>query len=339
MLAMPHLRDRSIKRKVDFTGAATLVAAVVSMMLALTWGGNTYPWLSPQVMGLMAFSVAMFLVFWMVERRAAEPVLPPILFTNRIFNVAMGVTFLTGIAMFGTIIFLPLFIQAVIGASATWSGAVLTPLMLSLVIGSAVSGQIISRTGHYRFLGVAGMALMVLGLYLFSRMGADTSYGTVMRNMVVMGVGLGTTFPTYIISVQNAFPHRMLGIVTSSVQFFRMSGGTFGAAIMGSLLATRMAGHMARAVAQAQASGTLPPQAAAMSGNPLPSQGMEALNGFGGAGGMAGVPEAIMGPVRTALAASLQDVFLLAMAVAMIAVVVGVFMKEIPLRRSNTQPE
>ncbi|MEE9202304.1 MAG: DHA2 family efflux MFS transporter permease subunit, partial [Dehalococcoidia bacterium] len=167
LAAMPHLRDRSVKRKIDFTGAATLVAAVVSLLLALTWAGNTYPWVSPQVIGLMSFSAAMLLVFWMVERRAAEPVLPPILFANRIFNVAMGVTLLTGIAMFGTIIFLPLFIQVVIGASATWSGAVLTPMMLSLVVGSAVSGQIISRTGHYRFLGVAGMAIMSVALYLF----------------------------------------------------------------------------------------------------------------------------------------------------------------------------
>ncbi len=337
--AMPHLRDRSVKRKIDFTGAAILVAAVVSLLLALTWAGNTYPWVSPQVIGLMAFSAAMLLVFWTVEKRAAEPVLPPILFANRIFNVAMGVTFLTGIAMFGTIIFLPLFIQVVIGASATWSGAVLTPMMLSLVIGSAVSGQLISRTGHYRFLGVVGLALMSLGLYLFSRMGADTSYGTVVRNMVVMGVGLGTTFPTYIISVQNAFPHRMLGIVTSSVQFFRMTGGTFGAAVMGSLLATRMTVHLARAVAQAQQSGALPPQAAGMSGSALTSRGIEALNSFRGAGGTPGIPEAMMGPVRTALAASLQDVFLLAMAVATVAAVVGLFMKEIPLRRSNIEPE
>lgn len=339
LVAMPHLRDRSVKRKIDFIGAATLVAAVVSLLLALTWGGNTYPWVSPQVIGLMAFSVAMLLVFRAVERRAPEPVLPPTLFANRIFNVAMGVTFLTGISMFGAIIFLPLFIQAVIGASATSSGAVLTPMMLSVVVGSAVSGQIISRTGHYRFLGVAGVVLLTVGLYLFSRMGTDTGYGTVVRNMVVMGVGLGTTFPTYIISVQNAFPHRMLGIVTSTVQFFRMSGGTFGAAVMGSLLATRMAGHMARGIAQAQASGALPPGTAGMPGSPLPSGGMEALNNFTGAGGISGVPEPMMGLVRTALAASLQEVFLLAMAVAAVAAVVALFMKEIPLRRSNAPTE
>jgi EmrB/QacA subfamily drug resistance transporter len=339
LIAMPHLRDQSVKRKIDFTGAAVLVAAVVGLLLAFTWAGNTYPWVSPQVTGMMAFSAAMFLLFWVVEKRAAEPVLPPNLFASRIFNVAMGVTFLTGIAMFGTIIFLPLFIQAVIGASATGSGAVLTPMMFSVVAGSAISGQIISRTGHYRFLGVAGMALMVLGLFLFSRMDADTSYGTVVRNMVVMGVGLGATFPTYVISVQNAFPHRMLGIVTSTVQFFRMTGGTFGAAIMGSLLASRMAAHLARAVAQAQQSGALPPQMAAMmSDSALPSQGLDALNGFS-SGGMSGLPEAMMGPVRTALATALQDVFLLAVAFAAVAAVVGVFMREIPLRRSNIPPE
>ncbi len=340
LVAMPHLRDRSVKRKIDFTGATVLVAAVVSLLLALTWAGNTYPWVSPQIAGLLALSAVMIVMFMFVEKRAAEPVLPPALFANRIFNVAIGVTFLTAIGMFGAIIFLPLFIQAVIGASATSSGAVLTPMMFSMVLGSAVSGQIISRTGHYRFLGVIGVILMTLGFYLFSRMGEGTSYGTVVRNMVVMGVGLGATFPTYIISMQNAFPHRMLGIVTSSVQFFRMTGGTFGAAIMGSLMATRMATHLARALTQAQESGALPPQmAAAMSDGALSSRGMDALNGFRSGGDVSGVPETVMGPVRTALAASLHEVFLLAMAVAAFAVVVAVFMREIPLRKSNIEPE
>jgi predicted MFS family arabinose efflux permease len=283
--------------------------------------------------------VALFFLFVLVEGRAAEPVLPPALFVNRIFTVAVGVTFLTGIAMFGAIIFLPLFIQAVIGASATSSGAVLTPMMVSVVAGSFVSGQVISRTGHYRFVGVIGLVLMVVGLYLFSLMGTDTSYATVVRNMMVMGVGLGATFPTYVISVQNAFPHRLLGIVTSTVQFFRSTGGTFGTAIMGSLLATRMATHLSRAVAQAQASGALPPQAAARLADPsMATRGMDALNGFN-SGGMSGMPPAILGPVRAALAASLHDVFLLAVAVAVVAAVVAVFMKEIPLRRSNINPE
>jgi hypothetical protein len=132
----------------------------------------------------------------------------------------------------------------------------------------------------------------------------------------------------------------MLGIVTSSVQFFRMTGGTFGAAIMGSLMATRMATHLARALTQAQESGALPPQmAAAMSDGALSSRGMDALNGFRSGGDVSGVPETVMGPVRTALAASLHEVFLLAMAVAAFAVVVAVFMREIPLRKSNIEPE
>lgn len=340
MAAMPHLRDRSVQRKIDFLGAATLVAAVVSLLLALTWAGNTYPWGSPQVLGLMAFSSAMSLLFWEIEKRAAEPVLPPALFANRIFNVAVGVTFLTSIGMFGAIIFLPLFIQTVIGASATSSGAVLTPMMFSVVLGSFVSGQVISRVGHYRLLGVAGLLLAVVGLYLFSLMDTETNYATVVRNMVVMGVGLGTTFPVYVISVQNAFPHRLLGIVTSSIQFFRSTGGTFGAAVMGSVLAARMAAHLTQAIAQAQAAGALPPEVAAkLAGTSLPSRGMDALNGFRAGSSIPGVSEAMMGPVRTALAASLHDVFLLAMVAAAAAVLVALFMREIPLRRSNIPPE
>ena len=338
--AMPHIRATTAKRTIDFKGAAALIAAAVSALLVFTWANNTYSWTSPQVVGLMVFSLIMFVLFWMLEKRAVDPVLPPTLFTNRIFNVAVGVVFLTGIAMFGAIIFLPLFMQTVVGTSATGSGAVLTPMMLSMVVGSFVSGQIVSRTGHYRFLGVAGLALMVIGLFLFSRMGTETSYGTVVRNMVIMGAGLGTAFPSYIVSVQNAFPHRMLGVVTSSIQFFRSMGGTCGAAIMGSLLAARMTTYLSQTVAREVASGTLLPDvASAMADELSSSNALNALNGLNGTGTISGVPEAFIDPLREALSSSLHDVFLLAMFITIAGAVLAVFLKEIPLRKSNLEPE
>ncbi|MBI4289836.1 MAG: MFS transporter [Chloroflexi bacterium] len=336
LLAMPRSAGVSVKRKIDLAGVFTLMVAVVSLLLALTWASNVYPWLSPQILGLLAFSLGMFSLFIVVEKRGSDPLLPPFLFSNRIFNVGVGVTFLTGIGMFGSILFLPLFIQTVMGASATDSGLMLTPMMLSMAVGSMIFGQVISRTGRYRFVGVTGMALITAGLFAFSLMDSDTTYRALARDSVLVGLGLGATFPTYMIAVQNAFPHGFLGVATSSVQFFRSVGGTVGAAVMGSLLAVRMGAHLTQALAEARSNGALAPQVSAAFGSTLDvTRGMDALNGLRG-NGVSGLPPALLGPVKTAFTQALHDVFLLAVAITVVGLALAFFMREVPLRRSNS---
>ncbi|MCZ7661704.1 MAG: MFS transporter [Thermoleophilia bacterium] len=237
------------------------------LLLALSEAGDTHPWLSPYILGLFGVSVVMLVVFVLVESRAKEPLLPLDLFRNRIFSVSMAAVFLSAVGMFSTIMFIPLFVQAVIGTSATDSGYILTPLMLSLIVGSVVGGQLVSRWGRYRTLALIGLSIMTLGMLLLSRMGLGTTNGVAVRNMIVTGLGLGITMPLYVIIVQNAFPHSRMGVVTSSVQFFRSIGGTVGVAIMGSLMAQsfshRLVDGLPASVKQA-----LSPEALAGLGNP-----------------------------------------------------------------------
>src|SRR5581483_6129944 len=237
--ALPAQSRRS-RHQIDYFGAATLIAAAVPLLLAFSWAGSQYPWSSPQIIGLLVFAAVMAAVFLLIEQRAAEPIINPGLFANSIFAISVGATFLLSAGMFGTIIYLPLFIQAVVGQTATNSGAVLTPMMLGVIVSSAIGGQIMSRTGRYKALALFGFAVAALGMFLLSRMSAATTSGLVVRNMVVTGIGLGVVMPLFTIVVQNAFPFRMLGQITASLQFFRSIGSTIGVAIFGTVMTNRL---------------------------------------------------------------------------------------------------
>src|SRR5438309_1863483 len=239
--SFPNIRPVVRERRIDYLGAVTLVAGVVPLLLALSWGGNDYAWNSPVILGLFASSVVMLAVFLMVERRAAEPIIPLSLFTNRVVGVSVLALTVMAMGMFGTILFIPLFIQGVIGTNATQSGTVLMPMMITMVTSSITSGQIISRTGRYKPLAMFGMLMMTTGLYLLSGMGPDTDYLTVVRNMVIIGLGMGPTMPVFTLAAQNAVKMSQLGVVTSLTQFARSIGSTLGVAIFGSLLTNRFA--------------------------------------------------------------------------------------------------
>jgi predicted MFS family arabinose efflux permease len=190
--------------RIDYVGSAILVAAVSCLVLWATWGGTEYAWDSPTIVGLGLAALVLLGVLVVVERRVAEPVIPVHLFSVRSFNVVITVSFIVGAAMFGAISFLPLFLQVVTGASATNSGLLLLPLMLGLLTASTGSGQIISRTGRYKFFPLLGTALATLAMFLLASMGPDTTGGTVALYMVILGAGLGFTMQTLILAVQNA---------------------------------------------------------------------------------------------------------------------------------------
>ena len=178
--------------------------------------------------------------------------MPLELYQNRVVTLSLIVNFTVGFGMFGAIIFVPLFFQGVLGSSATSSGSFLTPMMLGVVVGAAVAGQALSRTGgHYRVQGLVGIAVMGTGLFLMSQMSAETSHARAVFNIVVMGLGMGTTFPTYTIAVQNAVPHAIMGAATSATQFYRTIGGTLGLALMGSLMVSHFASGLEESVTPA----------------------------------------------------------------------------------------
>ena len=217
---------------------ALLVLIVVPLLVGLSLGGVHIDWVSLETGGILAFAAVMIALFIFVEQRADEPIMPLGIYRNRVVSVSLIAVFVTGFGMFGAIIFVPLYFQGVLGASATSSGSFLTPMMLSMVVAATLAGQTLSRFGgHYRIQGLIGIGIMGAGMVLMSRMTADTSFAQAVASIVVMGLGLGITFPSFTISVQNAVPHNLLGVVTSATQFYRSVGGALGLAVLGSFMA------------------------------------------------------------------------------------------------------
>lgn len=338
LMFFPNLRPRIRRHRIDFAGILALGLAVVPAMLALTWGGVQYPWASLQIRGMFAFSMVMLTGFVVIERYTPEPIVPLAIFKNRIVAFSLIVTLLTGFGMYGSIIFIPLFFQGVLGATATLSGNFLTPMMLGMVLGSFISGQLLSCAGgHYKFQGIAGIAILALGLALVSRMGVQTAFITAVVNISITGFGLGMTLPLYTIAVQNAVSYGLLGVATSSTAFFRSLGGAFGLAVLGSVMHTRFAAGFSDKLPPVLKA-TLPtPRLAMMTHNPQALVDPEkqhllktALEKAGPQGSQ--LFQQLMQTLRQSLQSALSEVFLVGLLVVLAAFVINLFIKEIPLR-------
>jgi EmrB/QacA subfamily drug resistance transporter len=231
-LTMPR-RAPQTERSIDWGGAALLAAGTTPLLLGLVWGGREYAWTSGHVVGALCFAVAALAAFGLHERRVAEPILPFSLMKNRVVAASLASMALVGMAMFGTISFVPLFVQGVIGTSATSSGVVLTPLLLGAVIASFISGQWVSRSGKTRPNAIAGPIVLTAGMVLLWRMDVHTTNGQAARNMALAGVGLGLMMQVFVLAVQNAVPRQAMGSATALTQFARSIGGTLGVTIMG----------------------------------------------------------------------------------------------------------
>ncbi len=234
-----------VHHRIDYLGAALLAAALSAVVLTCTLGGTDYAWGSPQIIGLAALAVVLVVVFVTVERRASEPVLPPRLFANRVFTVTSGIGLIVGFALFGSVTYLPLFLQVVNGASPTGSGLQILPLMGGLLITSIASGQIISSTGRYKPFPIIGTAVMVVGLALLSTMNAQTSRLAASAFMFVLGLGLGSVMQVLVLAVQNAVDYKDLGVATSGATLFRSIGGSVGTAVLGSIFSNRLSSELA----------------------------------------------------------------------------------------------
>jgi EmrB/QacA subfamily drug resistance transporter len=234
-----------VHHRIDYLGTVVLSLAVTSLILLTSLGGTTYAWASTPIYILGAAGAALIVVFVFVERRAAEPVLPLHLFKTRIFSVTSIVGFIVGFGMFGAITYLPAFFQVVRGISPTISGVYLLPLMAGLLTMSITSGQVISRTGKYRFFPIAGTAAMTLGLFLLHLMSAGSSTFEDAAFMLVLGLGLGSVMQVLVTIVQNGVPHSELGVATSGATFFRSIGGSFGTAIFGAIFSNVLIGNLA----------------------------------------------------------------------------------------------
>jgi EmrB/QacA subfamily drug resistance transporter len=228
----PYRQDHSI----DWLGAGILAAGTTALLLGLVWGGNEYPWGSPEVVVALGAAAFFLAVFAAVERQVKEPILPFDILRNQTVASSVACMGLVGAAMFGTISYVPLFVQGVIGTSATSSGVVLTPLILGAVTTSFISGQIVSRTGRYRPNTLIGPLLLGAGMFLLWRMDIHTTNGEAARNMVVAGIGLGMMMQIFVLSVQNSVARRAMGSATALTQFARSIGATLGVTIMGVII-------------------------------------------------------------------------------------------------------
>src|SRR6478752_6709867 len=227
-----HLHTPHRRHRIDYRVAALILLA--------TWGGTEYAWGSNEIIGLGIVGVALLAVFVWWEHRAAEPILPLQLFRSRIFSVANAMGFTIGMAMFGAIIFIPLFLQIVYGVSAKSSGLRTIPLMAGLLVTAVLSGRTISRIGRYRPFPIAGTAVLVVGMFLLSLLGVDTPPWVASAYMVVVGVGLGLVMQVLVLVVQNDARPEDIGVATSSATFFRSMGGAFGVALFGTIFASRL---------------------------------------------------------------------------------------------------
>jgi len=332
-LGMPFVRTGKTWRHIDFTGAGLLVLTVVPLLIALSIS-TEHDWLSAPMLLLLGIALAAGVAFGLVELRETEPIVPLSLFRNVTFSVSVAVGFLSAVGMFGTILFVPLLYQGVLGLSATNSGQLLAPMMIGLIVASVISGQVITRVARYRFVGTVGLSTMVLGMWLLSQVRPGASGAEVVRDIVLVGTGLGMNMPLYQNAVQSAVPMSVVGVATSQVQFWRSMGGTVGAAVLGSVLAHRLPQEI---TAQIGALG-LPASAGALLDRGAQSA-QSLLDPAKLAEARASLPTDMLpifdraqDAIKVALANTLHDMFLSAAVILAVAVVTSVFLKDVPLR-------
>jgi EmrB/QacA subfamily drug resistance transporter len=312
-----HLHVPAVRHRIDVLGAALLSVGVAALTLLTTWGGNQYAWGSARIIGLAVGALAVLGGFVWWETRVAEPIIPLALFRSSVFRVANAMGFAIGMAMFGAIIFLPLFLQLVYGASPTSSGLRMLPLMAGLLAASIFSGRAISRIGRYKAFPIVGTALLIVGMYLLSLLRIDTAPWVASVYMLVVGVGIGLVMQVLVLVVQNDARHEDIGVATSTATFFRSVGGAFGVAIFGTVFASRLAGQLAH----------FPHSVTARLGSGVHLSPAQAKR----------LPPAVHADFLQAFAHALHGVFLFGMVIAIVPFVLSWLLKEVPLRATLTR--
>jgi EmrB/QacA subfamily drug resistance transporter len=309
--------------KIDFAGAALIAVSVASLMLALSWGGHTYPWGSPIILGLFAVFAAGLLAFIAVERVVPEPVMPMGLFRIRAFYTTTLASFLISMSFMGVVTFLPLYLQLGLGVPATKSGVAILPMMFGLVLSSGLAGRMVSKNGHYKRYMITGALFLLIGIFLMSRMGDGATVGQVAWRMFVVGLGLGPAQSLFSTVAQNSAPEGQMGVVTSASQFFRQIGSTVGTALFGALLTARLASEM-----------TARGEGGARSG--LAQLQTLAFNHEGPVGAASVAVDPI---VKAAFGMAMSQVFMAALVVVALGLLAILAIPNVPLRKHHVHAE
>ncbi len=323
------------QHKIDTLGSAALILWSVPLLLAISFGGNEYAWDSWQIISLFAFAAVMLIAFIVIELRAAEPIISPRLFKNSIFTVSTVTTFLLSGGMFGAILFLPYFVQDVLGETATNSGVVLTPMMLGFMFSSVVGGQLLSRTGRYKILALAGFVVAAAGMFLLSRMDVHTTDSTLVLNMVVTGLGIGVMMSLFTIVVQNAFPIQRIGEVTSTLSFFRSIGSTIGLTVLGAVMTNTFTNNLQASI-PAPLQPYIPISQLTNVGQSSSGNGINLQPIIAHFGQQAPVLlQQLEMAIKTSFSSAITDLFLIGTGMMIVCFVLTLFLREIPLRKSN----
>ena len=319
---LPHrpFRERE-KHSIDYLGSLILMAGTSALVLATIWGGNQYEWTSPQIIGLLIFSVVAALVFIPVENRAAEPVMPMYLFKNRNFLLTLGASLALGVAMFGAVEYIPTYLQMALGVSATVAGLLMIPMMGVMLVVSIVTGRVVSKTGRYKSYVTTGTAVVALGLFLLSTVTVETPTWLFCIYLAVMGAGLGMSMQFLTLIVQNAFPVSVVGTATASNNFFRQVGATVGASLVGGLFTSRLTSLISE---------RMPQQALQSSGGHASSLTPELV---------ASLPEPVHGIIVNAYNDALIPLFLYLVPLALVSTLLLFFIREDALATTlETEP-
>ncbi len=345
ILVMPTLRSKVGQVTIDYVGATLLILGTVPLLLGFTLAGNQYAWLSLQILGLFggAVFVLIVLVFYEahLERQRREPVFEPGLIKNsvRIYGVSLLVTVIYSVSLYGTAFAIPLFAQGVLGTSATNSGLILMPFMLTAIGGSVLSGLALTLTGKYKWVAILGVVIDIVGTLMLVRLDASSSYTQLLVAMLVLGLGVGSGLAVYTTVVQNVYPHK-IGTASSTLVFFRQLGGTIGLAAMGSVLVSSYVPAFHAALPDTLRH-VMPASILSAFDNPLILLSPDALSqirsGFAGYGAQGTAAfNILLQAVRTGLAQSVHNVFVLSLVIILFGLIAVFFLKEIPLRERKT---
>ena len=305
-----------VKHSIDYPGAFLMMVSLASLVLFTSLGGRTFAWTSPEILAMIVVAVLGLIAFGFVEARAKEPILPLGLFRMNTFNVMNAIGFIAGMSMFGAVTFIPIYLQVVKGVSPTVSGLQMLPMMFGTLISSTTSGQVMTRTGRYKFLPIIGVSLLIIGMLCMSTLTPDTSTLLVSAYLALIGLGMGGIMPVTTTAMQNAAPPAMMGVATSAGVLFRQVGGSLGVALFGMLFATNLAALLPDMPGGTSLTGEISPKM------------LETL------------PVELHDVVTNGVVEALHPIFLIAAALAVLGLIAAFFLKEVPLRgRGPGRPE
>ena len=334
ILRFLHLERSEQRGRVDYAGILTLTPGLVLALLATTWGGGDLAWTSPVILGMYAAAAVLLAAFVVIETKVEEPLLPMHLLLRPVVALSVAASFAIAVAMFGAIIYIPVYAQGVMGVSATESGMILIPQSVAMILTSIVVGLLISRTGRYKGFLIAGGIVLVLGYGMLAGLEYGDTQWHLTATMIVIGLGLGMSMQVYTLVVQNAVARRELGTATAAIQFFRNIGSTLGTAVLGTVMTASMSTSISDRIA------ALPAEDLAeltTAGSTLDASGLE--NAVLDPSALAGLPELLVTPLRQGMSDAMHLVFLAALPFAALALLLSLFIKQVPLRETVDSAE